>query len=139
MRASKALWAAVLGAGLVCSSGVLLAQDCGAKGQMADKSQAMQDHMQEMKKQLNLSDDQVDKLKPIMNSQMSDMQAVKADTSLTPQQKRSKMMDIHQKYSSQINAILTPDQQAKWKAMRQEMMEKHKGGAMGNGGAMDHQ
>lgn len=140
MRVSKTIWAVVLGAGLASSGGVVLAQDCGSKGQMADKAPSVQDHLQEMKKQLNLTDDQVDKLKPIMTSQMADMQALKADTSMTPQQKHAKMMEIHQKYSPQVNAILTPEQQAKWKSMRREMMEKHKGGGdSGSGGAMDHQ
>jgi protein CpxP len=106
---------------------------------MEDKAPSVQEHLQEMGKQLNLTDDQKAKLTPIMTSQMSDMQALKADTSLTPQQKRAKMMEIHQKYSPQVNAILTPEQQAKWKTMRREAMEKHKG-EMGNGGAApDHQ
>jgi hypothetical protein len=39
--------------------------------------------------------------------------------------------------SEKINAVLTPDQQAKWKQMRQEMMEKHK--EMKDHGQMDHQ
>ena len=39
-----------------------------------------------------------------------------------------KMKEIHDKYSPQINAILTPDQQAKWKQMKQEAWEKHKEG-----------
>jgi periplasmic protein CpxP/Spy len=121
--------------GLALTSGAM-AQDCGAKGQMGDKASAMHDHLQEMGKQLNLTDDQKEKLKPIMTSQMQDMAAVKSDTTMTPPQKRAKMMEIHQKYASQIDAILTPEQQAKWKTMRREMMEKHKG-EMGGGG-MSH-
>jgi len=140
MQVSKAIWAVVLGAGMACSGSIVVAQDCGAKGQMADKAPSVDDHLQELKKQLNLTDDQTTKLKPILTSQMQDMQALRSDTSLTPQQKRAKMMEIHQKYSPQVNAILTPEQQAKWKSMRREMMEKHKGGGdMGNGGGMDHQ
>jgi protein CpxP len=136
MRVGKALWVVLLGAGLALSNGAV-AQDCGTKGQMADKAPSVQEHLQEMGKQLNLTDDQKEKLKPIMTSQMADMQALKSDTTLTPQQKRAKMMEIHQKYAPQVNAILTPEQQAKWKAMRREMMEKHHGD-MG-GGEMQHQ
>ena len=140
MRASTAMWALVLGAGLACGSGTTLAQQCGAgtaaKGQMQDEKSSVQAHLQEMGKELNLTDDQKEKLKPILTSQMEDAKAVRGDTSLTQPQKREKMMEIHQKYAPQVNAILTPEQQAKWKAMRREMMEKHKG-EMGGGG-MDH-
>ncbi len=138
MQLRKAVWAVVLGAGLACSSGVVLAQDCGAKGQMKEDMSSADAHLQSMAKQLNLTDDQKAKLKPILTSQMEEIQGVKNDTSLTPQQRRSKMMEIGEKYRPQINGVLTPEQQAKWKAMRQEMMEKHKG-QMSGGGGMDHQ
>jgi hypothetical protein len=47
------------------------------------------------------------------------------------------MKEIHESSIEKMNAILTPDQQAKWKQMRQEMMEKHK--EMKTQGQMDHQ
>lgn len=138
MQLSKTIWAVVLGAGLACSSAAVLAQDCGSKGQMKEDHASVDDHLQAMSKELNLTDDQKAKLKPIMTSQLEEMQAVHNDASLTKEQRRSKMMAIGQKYHPQIAAVLTPEQQAKWKAMKQEQMEKHKG-QMGNGGAMDHQ
>lgn len=138
MQLSKAVWAVVLGAGLACSTGVVLAQQCDSKGQMKEDMSSADAHLQKMSKELNLTDDQKAKLKPILTSQLEEIQGVHNDTSLTPPQRRSKMMEIGEKYRPQINAVLTPEQQAKWKAMRQEMMEKHKG-QMGGGGGADHQ
>jgi periplasmic protein CpxP/Spy len=91
--------------------------------------------LQAMAKQLNLTDEQKEKLKPILTSEAEEVTALRNGPALTPQQKRAKMMEIGEKYRPQINAVLTPEQQEKWKAMRQEMMEKHKAA----GGGMDHQ
>jgi len=139
MRVSKAMWAVILGAGLACGSGAGLAQSSGGtmtKGEVQEDKASAQEHLQAMAKELNLTDDQKEKLKPILTSQMEEVQGVRNDTTLTQTQRRSKMMAIHQKYAPQVNAILTPEQQAKWKAMRKDMMEKHQGEG---GGGMSHQ
>jgi Spy/CpxP family protein refolding chaperone len=137
MRVSKAIWAVVLCAGLACVSGAALAQaGTMTKGEVQEDKASAQEHLQAMAKELNLTDEQKEKLKPIFTSQMEEVQAVRNDTSLTPPQRRQKMMAIHQKYSPQVNAILTPEQQAKWKAMKKDAMEKHQGEM---GGGMSHQ
>jgi len=76
---------------------------------------------------LNLTDDQKAKLKPILQDQMQQMKTVREDSSLSQEQKRAKMKSIHESLHDQINTVLTPEQQAKFKQMRQEQMEKHKG------------
>jgi Spy/CpxP family protein refolding chaperone len=137
MRVSKATWALLLGAGLACGSGAALAQQAGVTKDQAQVDKSSADaHLQAMAKQLNLTDEQKEKLKPILTSEAEEITALRNGPALTPPQKRSKMMEIGEKYRPQINAVLTPEQQTKWKAMRQEMMEKHK--AEGGGG-MDHQ
>ncbi len=84
-------------------------------------------HLQMLSEKLNLTDDQKAKLKPILQDQMQQMKAVREDSSLSQEQKRAKMKSIHESLHDQINAVLTPEQQAKFKQMRQEQMEKHKG------------
>jgi Spy/CpxP family protein refolding chaperone len=86
---------------------------------------------------LNLSEDQQTKLKPILEDQSKQMKAVHDDASLAPADKQAKMKELYGSSVEKINAVLTPDQQAKWKQMRQEMMEKHK--EMKGQGQMDHQ
>ena len=55
----------------------------------------------------------------------SQLKAVKDDASLSPDQKKAKASDIHQNYKSQINSVLTPDQQKKWAAMKEGAKENH--------------
>ncbi len=91
------------------------------QGESADQ------HLQMLSEKLNLSDDQKAKLKPILQDQMQQMKAVREDSSLSQEQQRAKMKSIHESLHDQINAVLTPEQQAKFKQMRQEQMQKHKG------------
>ena len=86
---------------------------------------------------LNLTEDQQAKLKPVLEDQSKQIKAIHDDASLAPADKQAKMKEVHESSTEKINAILTPDQQTKWKQMRQEMMEKHK--EMKDQGQMDHQ
>jgi periplasmic protein CpxP/Spy len=84
-------------------------------------------HLAMLSEKLNLTDDQKGKIKPILQDQMRQMKAVHEDSSLSEEQKRAKMKSVHESLHDQINAVLTPEQQAKFKQMRQEQMQKHKG------------
>jgi len=86
---------------------------------------------------LNLTEDQQAKLKPILEDESTQMKTLHDDTSLAPEDKRAKMKELHGSSTEKINAVLTPDQQSKWKQMKQEMMEKHK--EMKGQGQADHQ
>jgi Spy/CpxP family protein refolding chaperone len=88
---------------------------------------------------LNLTKDQQAKLKPILEDESTQMKTLDDDTSLAPEDKRAKMKELYKSYTQKINAVLTPDQQSKWKQMKQEIiMEKHKEETKGQGQA-DHQ
>jgi periplasmic protein CpxP/Spy len=56
---------------------------------------------------------------------MEQIKTVREDSSLSEEQKHAKLKSIHESMHDQINAVLTPEQQAKFKQMRQEHMEKH--------------
>ena len=68
---------------------------------------------------LNLSDDQRAKIQPILKSSREQAHAVRNDTTLTPEQKQAKMRDIHQGAMTQMNSLLTPEQQQQWQQMRE--------------------
>jgi Spy/CpxP family protein refolding chaperone len=68
---------------------------------------------------LNLTSDQKSKLEPIFQSSRQQLQAVRNDSSLTPEQKQAKISEIRQNTQSQINGILTPEQQQQWQQMHQ--------------------
>jgi periplasmic protein CpxP/Spy len=74
--------------------------------------EAMLDHMS---KELNLTDDQKTKIKPILEEQSKQMQDARQSTS--DQDPRAKMKQIHENTMSQIRPILTSDQQKKFDEM----------------------
>jgi Spy/CpxP family protein refolding chaperone len=84
-------------------------------------------HLEWLSKELNLTDEQKEKVKPILDDQSKQMHAAQEDTSLTQEQKRDKMKQIHQTTHSQINEILTPEQQKKFAALKEQQKEHHEG------------
>jgi periplasmic protein CpxP/Spy len=75
-------------------------------------------------KRLDLTPDQVTQVKAIDADARTQSQAVFADSSLSQDDKRSKMMSIRQASNAKIRAILTPDQQTKFDALQAEMKER---------------
>lgn len=89
------------------------------------RAESADQQLQTLSEKLNLTDDQKAKIKPILEDQMKQMKALHEDSSLSAEQKRDKMKSIHDTSHEQINAVLTPEQQTKFKEM-QEHMGKHK-------------
>lgn len=72
-------------------------------------------HLQMLSQKLNLTDDQKAELKPLLQAQEQQLKAVYGDTSLSQEQKAAKKKALHESFLEQINAVLTPEQQAKLK------------------------
>jgi len=113
------------------------AQEHGAMGGSMMGPMTPENRLKMLSEKLNLTEDQQAKLKPILEDQSKQMKAIHDDSSLAPADRQAKMKELHDSSVEKMNAILTPDQQVKWKQMRQEMMEKHKD--MKGQGQMDHQ
>lgn len=79
--------------------------------------------LQRMSQQLNLSEAQQQQIKPILENESKEMQALRDDTSLSQDDRRSKMMAIRQESTSQIKPILNADQQKQY----DEMMSRGRG------------
>ncbi len=86
--------------------------------------EAMLDHMS---KELNLTDDQKTKIKPILEEQMKQMQDARQSTSGSEQDRRAKMKQIHENTMSQIRPILNSDQQKKLEEMMSRRGERGEG------------
>jgi Spy/CpxP family protein refolding chaperone len=84
-------------------------------------------HLEWLSKELNLTDEQKEKVKPILDEQTKQMHATQEDSSLNQEQKRDKMKQIHQTTHSQINDILTPEQQKKFAELKEQQMEHREG------------
>ncbi len=81
---------------------------------------------QELTKKLNLTSDQQTKVQDILESEKSQMDSLHQDSSMSQQDRRSKMMDIHKSTDTQIRALLDSTQQKKWdemQAKREQMMQ----------------
>jgi Spy/CpxP family protein refolding chaperone len=64
--------------------------------------------------ELKLTEAQQAKIKPILDSQLAQMRTIGTNQSLTPEQKRTKIMALANANRTKIRKILTPDQQKKW-------------------------
>lgn len=85
-----------------------------------------------MSKTLNLTDEQKTKLQPLFDDQHKQVQSIMQDSSLTPDQKRAKVEDIHKTTHQQVMTVLTPEQQNQMKEMRGKHMHKHGEGTPSN-------
>lgn len=69
--------------------------------------------LKRLSKKLNLTDDQKEKIKPILQDEEKQLTDLESDTTPSQQQKRKKMHDIHMASKSQIEGMLTPEQKEK--------------------------
>jgi protein CpxP len=77
-----------------------------------------------LSQQLKLTEDQKKQLKPVLAGEFKQMRAVGEDVSLTQDQKREKMKQIHEASRPQVRAILTPEQRQKFAQMKEEAKER---------------
>ena len=92
-------------------------QPPGAASQ-ASPSNEVQDALTQISTQLNLTEDQKGKLKPILENELSQLVTLRNDTAMSTDVKQTKAKAIHDSANTQISAILTPEQQQKWDAMK---------------------
>jgi protein CpxP len=82
-------------------------------------------------KRLNLTDDQKQKLLPILTDEQQQMQAIHQDSSQSRDDRMAKMKSLRQQTDDKINGILNDDQKTKYAEMQQhtrERMQQHQGG-----------
>jgi len=71
-----------------------------------------------MAKQLDLTADQQNRIKPILENQAKQMQDLRANSSASEQDSRARQRTIRQSTMSEIRNVLTPEQQQKMASMR---------------------
>jgi septal ring factor EnvC (AmiA/AmiB activator) len=87
------------------------------RGQMPTADQ----RLQRMTQALDLSEDQQQKIKPILENESTQMQSLRADSSMSQDDRMAKMKQIRETTTSQINPILNADQQKKYAEMASHM------------------
>jgi hypothetical protein len=73
---------------------------------------------------LNLSDTQTTQVRNTLEDERSKLIALQSDSTLSPQDKQAKLMDIRRGASDKIMSILTPDQQKKLADLVQKQHEQ---------------
>lgn len=79
-----------------------------------------------MMQELNLSVDQKAKMKALHEDLHQQRNAIQNDTTLSLDQKKEKMKELHKTQMQKMNLILTPEQQAKLKTFREQRRHNHK-------------
>jgi Spy/CpxP family protein refolding chaperone len=103
---------------LVATSGY--AQKSGGQHQGGKKSSAKLDaKIDDLSKQLDLTDEQKTKVRPILQDESSKLHQLKADASVPDADRKAKSKEIRANSLQQIRSILTPEQQKKLDAMPQ--------------------
>lgn len=87
-----------------------------------------------IKEELGLSKEQGDKLKTINEESRNKMMTLRKDSSLSKEDRKAKAKELMKERNDQINAILTPDQQTKYRQMSKEAIKEgmHRKGKGGN-------
>ncbi|HYT21203.1 MAG TPA: hypothetical protein VEW05_13350 [Candidatus Polarisedimenticolia bacterium] len=83
--------------------------------QAGGKEMGMHGGLQASVESLNLTDDQKAKVKDIFADAKTKKQAVSSDASLSEEQKKAKMKELHTSIMAKLNEVLTPDQQTELK------------------------
>jgi len=86
----------------------------------------------ELTKKLKLTSDQQTKVQDALQSEHSQMESLHQDSSLSQQDRHTKMMEIHKSTDGQIRGLLDADQQEKWdemQAKREQRMQNREGGS----------
>jgi periplasmic protein CpxP/Spy len=128
MRNSFASFAlgSVLIAGL--SGSALLAQDQSAPPASSAQPPAAtqpqhvpnpEHQAKKMAKQLSLTPDQQAKIEPILADRDQQMQSVRSDTTLSPQDRRAKVRGIRHDSDSRIEALLNDTQKQQYEQLKQ--------------------
>ncbi len=75
--------------------------------------------LDQLAQQLNLTDDQKAKVKPILEARDKKRGELRSDTSLSSEDRRTKLQSAREEAAAQMKAVLTPEQFDKWQKIEQ--------------------
>jgi Spy/CpxP family protein refolding chaperone len=81
---------------------------------------AMRERMQDTARELNLTDEQKEKLQTIIRAQMGKLRDLRQDTSLSAEDKKEKVRRLRDEITAEVKQVLTPEQFEKWKAKQSQ-------------------
>src|SRR5438552_1087368 len=84
----------------------------GAEGRRT----GLQDYRKKIAEELKLTDDQKQKWEAIFKEQSDKAKEIHSNTTLSSQDRMAKVKEMRESTETKIKALLTPEQQEKWKA-----------------------
>ncbi len=93
----------------------------GAGGQRGTQ---LRERMQDAMKELNLTDEQKEKLKPLWQAQAQKMRELMKDQGLSRQEKVEKFKAAREEMEPKLKQILTAEQFEKWQKQRETMRQQ---------------
>lgn len=133
MKAYRLIAAIALG-GLMACGPMARAQDNTTPPPSARRGRGP--NFQAIFDKLDLTDDQKAKVKTVMSDMRDKMTALRDDTSLSREDRQTKMKDIREAADAKLKTILTPEQYTKFLDLRKQQMGNRRppGGGGGAGG-----
>jgi periplasmic protein CpxP/Spy len=117
------------------AGGAAIAQDTPAPpqqgGWQGHRGMDPDAQLKHMTKALDLTADQQTQLKPVLESQHQQMEAIHQDQSLSRDDRMAKMKAIHEASRTKIEAVLNDTQKQKFEAMETRQHERGQGGEQG--------
>lgn len=119
MKTSRHLLILALGATFTAMPALRAAD--GTPPPAGERREHMKEAGDRMGDELGLTADQKAKFKAITQQEKAELDALKADTSVSKEDRRAKAQAIRKKYQEQRQALMTPEQRAKADKMRDGM------------------
>lgn len=117
MKMTKTFALAALVASSLLAGTALQAQDATQNATQAKPAMHGRPNIDQITKELSLTDDQKTKFKAVLDDQQTKMKALRDDTSLSREDRRTKSKGIREAAETKIKDILTPEQLEKWQKM----------------------
>ena len=108
-------------------SGSFSATTATRSGRVRNPESIKRAKLTRLKKDVALDDQQVQSAMPIIDSYVTAVQNVKKDASLDSHARRLKLSELRKRYDSDIDALLTPEQQQKLASIKAERRSRLRG------------
>ncbi len=114
----------------VALCGVKAYAQAGPSGERPGRGHRMSpdEELQRLDKALKLTDDQKGQIKPILEDRQQKMESLRSDTSLSAEDRRSKMRGIFEESNGKIRNTLNDDQKKSFDEMQQRGRGRRPGG-----------
>jgi Spy/CpxP family protein refolding chaperone len=93
-----------------------------AKAETGSRLGGLRERMQETARELNLTDEQKQKLQTIITERLEKLRDLRQDTSLTREEKMEKVKAVRDEITAEVKNVLSPDQFEKWKAKQGQLL-----------------